>query len=378
MPNPEHAFLVSFVILMRKWRRFLIINIGVFTLAALVISLLLPKSYRAEAKILTSSGDIAALGLSGLVSDLPFKGLGLLPKSDETLRYLAILNSRTLLMRIAEKFDLQKRYETADWQKTLRALQGNCKFDVNIDESISIHVWDKEPEFAAKMANSFVEMLDSLNIALRLEKAKSDREFLQTRLEENKRDLAQAELNLRDYQEKFGVIEVKEQTKVAIQTIAELEAQILLKETELRYKSNYLSPDHLDIQNLKTEIREIKKSLNEIQYGSNGDDASGNPSFLMTGKDVPELAMNYLRAWRDVEIQNAIHKILTQQFEQAKIMEAKQTPTLQVLDWAVPPIYKDRPKRSLIVLGAFFFSAVLSIFFIFAVEKWRTLKTIQQ
>lgn len=375
MSDHENSFWVNFVMLLKKWRRFLIINVSGFTFLALIIAIMLPKWYRAEAKILTSGGEIGALGLSSLVSDLPLKGLGLLPKSDETLRYLAILNSRTLMMGIINKFDLQERYKTPNWERTLKALQQNTSFEVNVDESISIYVWDQEPEVAAQMANSFVQMLDSLNIALRIESAKSNREFLQTRLDENKRELAQTEEHLKDFQEKFGIIEVTAQAKVAIQTISELEAQILLKDTELRYKSNYLAPDHQEIENLKNEIKELKRSLYEIQVGTDGLSPTSQPSFLITGKDMPELSMQYFRALRDVEVQNIIYKILTQQFEQARILEAKQTPTLQVLDWAVPPIYKNRPKRSLIVLGAFFFSAVLSIFFILAVEKWRMIKS---
>ncbi len=374
MSNQENSHWVDFFLLLKKWQRFLIINVSAFTLLALIIALLLPKWYRAEAKILSSGSEVGALGLSSLISDLPFEGLGLLPKTDETLRYLAILNSRTLMMGIIKQFDLQTRYDKPNWEKTLKELQENTNFDVNADESISIYALDKEPEFAAKMANTFVQKLDSINIALRSEKARNDRKFMQVRLDQNKQELAQAELNLKDFQEKYGVIEVTQQARAAVQTIAELEAQILLTETELRYKSNYLAASHQDIQNLTAEIKELKRSLHEIQFGTDGASSNSEPGFLISGRDVPGLAMGYFRALRDVEVQNIIYKILTQQLEQAKIMEAKQTPTLQVLDWAIPPVYKNRPKRSLIVLGALMFSALISIFYILSVEKWRQLK----
>ena len=84
--------------------------------------------------------------------------------------------------------------------------------------------------------------------------------------------------------------------------------------------------------------------------------------------------MNYFRLLRDVEVQNLLYKLMTQQYEQARIFEAKKTPIIQVLDWAVPPIYKDRPKRAYIVLGALFFSAFISIFFAAGVERWRRIK----
>lgn len=373
MNESEKSFLIEALSLLKNWKRFLIINISAFTFIALVISLLLPKWYRAEAKILTSGSEIADLGLSSLVEDLPFQGLGLIPKSDETLRYLAMLESRTIMMKIAERFNLQKRYDTPNWEKTLRKLTQNVSFDTNVDETLSIHVWDKSPEFAAEVANAFVKMLDSLNIQFRISKARNNRDFLETRLEETKKTLAKAEQNLKTFQEEYGVIEVTEQARAAIQTISELEAQIIFKETELRFKRNYLSQYHTEINMLQTELAELKKSLRKIQHGTNGDSFDlGN--ILIPSRKLPALAMNYFRFLRDVELQNLLYKLMAQQYEQARILEAKETPTIQVLDWAVPPVYKDRPKRAYIVLGALFFSAFLSIFFAAGVEKGRRIK----
>ncbi len=373
MNESEKSFLIEALSLLSNWRRFLIINISAFTFVALVISLILPKWYRAEAKILTSSSEIADLGLSSLVGDLPFQGLGLIPKNDETLRYLAMLESRTIMMNIANRFNLQERYDTPNWEKTLRKLTENVSFDTNVDETLSIHVWDQSPEFAAEMANTFVQMLDSLNIQFRISKARDNREFLETRLEETKKTLANAEQNLKTFQEKFGIIDVTEQARSSIQTISGFEAQVIVKETELRFKRNYLSEDHAEIDMLQTELRELKKSLRKIQHGTNGDSFDlGN--ILIPSRKVPALAMNYFRLLRDVEVQNLLYKLMTQQYEQARIFEAKKTPIIQVLDWAVPPIYKDRPKRAYIVLGALFFSSFISIFFAAGVERWRRIK----
>ncbi|MFQ5823191.1 MAG: GumC family protein [bacterium] len=373
MSKSEEKSFIQFLMNILKWKRFLFIIVSLFTIAALVISLFLPKWYRAETKILGGRSELSDLGLSSFAENLPLEGLGLIPKSDKTLRYLAILNSRTVMLNIIDRFNLQIRYKKPNWEKTLIFLQKNVSFEVNPDETISIFVLDKSPEMASKIANSFVKMLDSLNIHLKVEKARNNRKFLNTRLERCKLDLSIAEQNLKNFQEEYGLIDISEQSKATINTISQLEAEILDKETELRYKRHYLSEYHLDIENLITQINELKESLQRIKYGSKNDinDVNGTNEFLIPSKEVPGLAMKYFRLLREVEVQNILYKLLTQQFEQSKILEAKETPTVQVLDWAVPPIQKYRPKRAFIVLGAFFFSSFISLCFVAGIERWR-------
>lgn len=377
MDKQEETALVNFFLKLRRRKKFLIVNTAWFTILALVISLLLPKWYRAEATILGGRSQISELGLGSFVQDLPLGGLGLLPQSDESLRYLAILNSRTVLMEIADKFDLQARYDTPNWEKTFEALTSNVDIEINPDETITVAVLDKSPTIAAQMANTFVHLLDSLNIQLKVEKARNNRIFLETRLSSCEEDLALAEQRLKEFQEKHGVFDVPEQTKAAISHISELEAQILIKETELRTKSHYISFDHPELEQLRYEIQELKRSLRQFKQGANGsnfDFEDGELELLLPTNEVPQLGMQYFRLLRDIEVQNIIYKYLVQQLEQARFLETKQTPTIQVLDRAVPPIYKDRPKRALIVLGAFFFSVIAGLTYVVVTERWEKLK----
>ncbi len=371
MAKSDNKALIEFIKLMKKWQRFLKWNIGSFTILALIISLLLPKWYKGEAKILTSGGGLGSLGLSSFVSNLPLGGLSLLPKSDESLKYLAILNSRTVFMKIINKYNLQERYDKPDWEKTFLELQDNTSFEINVDETISISAWDTSPELAADMTNEFVKLLDSLNIQLNVESAGNERKFLEERLEVCNKDLSEAEMKFKKFQEQNGVLEITEQAKAAIATISELEAMIILKETEKRFKNNYLEKGNAELKRLDIEVKEYKNSLRRLKQGEpNG----AGESFHIPTNSVPELALQYFRLFRDVEIQNTILKFITQQYEQSKAMEAKQTPTIQVLDWAVPPVYKDYPKRAFIVIGAFIFSCLLSVAGILFLERWRVIK----
>ncbi|MFQ5641821.1 MAG: Wzz/FepE/Etk N-terminal domain-containing protein, partial [bacterium] len=295
MSDSEKSFLIQLLELIRRWKRFIIINVCVFTLTALIISLLLTKIYRAEAKIMAGKSDLSQMGLSSFAVDLPFQGLGLIPQSDETLRYLAILSSRTVMMQIAEKFNLQARYEQKNWEKTLRTLQQNVLIDVNPEETISVFVSDESPEIAAEMSNAFVHALDSMNIQLRIEKARNNRIFLESRLQECKTELTAAEENLKNFQERFGVLEVSEQAIAAIQTISKLETEVLMKETELRYKLNYLSENHIEVRRLKTNLKELNTTLRQMRYGFDTDSANGTDSFIIPSKDVPNLALQYFR-----------------------------------------------------------------------------------
>ena len=68
---------------------------------------------------------------------------------------------------------------------------------------------------------------------------------------------------------------------------------------------------------------------------------------------LPGAGVEVMRLWRDVKVQETVFELLTAQLEEARIRETRDTPTVQVLDRALPPIRKSRPKRAWIVLGGF-------------------------
>lgn len=376
MKRSEHLTLLDYFVVFARQRWLIILNFVVVTILAFVISSLLPKWYRATATILTPKKDTGLMGLSGLAANLPFAGLDLLKGSDEVRTYKAILESRSVMEAVAKKFDLQSWYKARNIENTIKTLREKVTVEIMEDGPLTVSVLDKKPDRAAAMANAFVFYLDSLNTKLNIQKARNDRVFIEKRFNQNKADLAKAELELKQFQEKYGAVSLPEQTEAAIQGAAELQATIFATEVELGVKNQYLTPDHDDIVRTKNKLTELRKKLDEMKFGSVGakDGKNRNQELFIPFAEIPEIGLAYARLFREVEVQNKLFVFLIQQYEQARIMEAKNIPTVQVLDQAVPPIRKAKPKRLYIMFGAGLVSLFLSLAFILLVEHIQRLK----
>jgi uncharacterized protein involved in exopolysaccharide biosynthesis len=84
---------------------------------------------------------------------------------------------------------------------------------------------------------------------------------------------------------------------------------------------------------------------------------------------MPDIAIDYLRAFREVTIQESILEIVLPMYEQAKVEEQKSIPTVISIDQAVPPQLKYSPKRSIIILGLFLLFSFFFIPFVFIAES---------
>jgi uncharacterized protein involved in exopolysaccharide biosynthesis len=243
--------------------------------------------------------------------------------------YFAILKSRTVGEAVIREFGLLGVYDVPDssMEKALKELASNVSFEEQPDEYITLEVLDRDPDRAAAMANFYVEQLNVLSIELATQEARSNREFIQRRLEEAWADLHRAEDSLRAYQEKAGVIITPEQEET-MRGIASLYAMKARKEVERAIARRTAGEDNPVARQLALEIEELNRKL--VGY--------------------PEIGLQSLRLYRDVMIQQRIVEFLTPIFEQARIDEVKDIPVVVTLDRAVAPERKAKPQRALIVL----------------------------
>lgn len=396
MEKKELSFL-DFLSMMIKWRKHLIVNFFIVCIIAAIISLIIPVWFGASTTILPPIGDSGGLGLSSLLGDLPMGGLGMgigaLP--EETNTALAILNSRTMMEIVAKKYNLKKRYKAENMEETIRELRERYSIKVNDEGTVTLYTEVKTPFFsndteknearklAKDMANFFITELDKLNNEIRVEKAKNSRIFIEKRYFQNLEDLKIAEENLRDFQEKYGVIALPEQTEAAIITAAELKSQIMTKEVEIGVLQKSVSKTHVKLIRSKTELKELKKKYDEFVYGKqlksgNDDPQTNSDNLFLPFEQVPELGLQYARLYREVMMQQKLMEFLLPQYEDAKIQEAKETPTIQVLDPAVIPVKKSRPKRALFVIIAGMFTLIISIVWITVYERIQLLREIDR
>lgn len=369
--------LIDYFYIFVKWRKLLITNFFVVSVLAIIVSLLLPKWYESNAVIMPPKSDFQNLNISTLVSKLPFGGLGIPMGSDEVQAFMAILKSRTIKEIVINKFNLIEVYEKKDIERALKALEDNMDVTLGDEGQILLSVLDRDPKRAASMATTFLSALDSIYTQLNIQKARNDRIFIEKRFTQNKEDLKTAEENLKAFQEKYGVIDIPEQTKAAIASAAEIQTLIYMTEVELGIKQEHLASSHIAILQDKLKLNKLKKKLTELKTGnsnSNGRLVQDDDLFIPFDM-VPDVGLEYIRLYREVEVQNTIFEFLIQLYEQAKIEEAKDVPAIQVIDYPAVPIYKAKPKRAVIVIVAGLFSLIISSIFVFTRESLRNIVT---
>ena len=367
-----HSSFLSFLHLLVKSRKFIIASTFIVSVIMALFSLILPKSFEATSTILPPTKDQSG-SLSSLMGGLPLGFGGLFDGSSESSRLLAILASRTVMQNVANKFDLMSRYEKPNMEETIRTLRDNTFSEIQEDGSILVKSWahtkyfsnpaeeDEARNLSSDMTNFRVEELDRVNKQLKSKQAHLHRLFLEKRYEQNKADLYDSEDSFRVFQEKYGTIALDIQTEAAIAAAADLEVEIFANEVNLGVLSGYLEPENPEIQSVEAKLIELRRKLKELMIGKSLADSTTSYEFSIfpTFSEVPELGVTFTRLTREVLIQSTLLEFLTTEYEQAKIQEARDTPTLQTLDYAVPPVKRSSPRRALFVISF----AIIWIFF---------------
>jgi uncharacterized protein involved in exopolysaccharide biosynthesis len=171
---------------------------------------------------------------------------------------------------------------------------------------------------------------------------------------------------MKSFQLKYGVIAMPEQTEASIKAAAEISGKLAAKEIQLNVLRRTLSESHAAVREAEIEIQEIRKKLTDMNSGAS--DVPGEMKVLVPFKQTPQLAIDYVRLYREIEIQYKILQFVTPLFEQAKVEEQRSTPSVVVLDYASVPERKAKPKLSLYLLMAFVLSTIGSILLVFLAE----------
>ncbi len=368
------VFLDFFAIIV-KWRKFLVRFILFTTLVTTIVAFLLPKWYKSTASVFPA--EQASLfsgfeGVSSLVKTLSggSKKLGGLSGPSEADRYVAILKSDRVIGGMIKKFNLIEIYDFTSSsypnEKTAKELIDNTVVELQDEGNLTVSVYDKDPKKAAEMANQYIELLNETNSELMVQNAKGNREFVEQRYQKNLVDLRNAEETMKNFQMKYGVIAVPEQAEASIRGGAELYGKLAAKEIELDVLKRTASESHPSVTATENEVQEIRKKIREVNSGSFN--AGDNMRLLVPLKQAPELAAQYMRLYRDLQIQNKILEFITPLFEQAKVEENRSTPSVVVLDHAGVPEHKAKPKVSLFAFLALVISTILSLFVVFCAE----------
>lgn len=343
---------------------------------SLIISFLLPVYYAARTSLMPpQQGDNLGMavaanidgGLGGLAS-------GLLDGESPADLWFGILKSRNVKSAIIERFKLAEVYDKDTLEETFKALDSHVSVEKSDEDIITVTVEDRVPERAAAMANAFAEELDRINKNMTMTSGQRMRAFVEKRLNESKDELMRLEDELRIFQERNKALKLDDQSKAMIDAMGTIKGQLMAKEVELNTMLSYASDSHPMVGILRTEVKELRDKLSEL--GAGNASRVGGDIFIPTDR-IPGLAFQYARLLRDFKVQEQLFELLTQQYEMARINEAKDSPTVQVLDSANPPDKKIRPRKSVIIIATTAFAFFLSVFVAFFREYQLKMKAIK-
>jgi uncharacterized protein involved in exopolysaccharide biosynthesis len=304
------------------------------TLLTLGITLMLPDWFRATAVILPpEESDLAANMSLAQRALTKFPSFGILSDYFTPADiFKAILSSRTVEEEVIRAHDLQNVYHQPSLEKTIKILRSNTKVKLNPDGTIAISVEDRDRHRAAAMANTFLEALDRYNVEKRNTQAHRTRLFLEGRVRDTDSTLRASEEMLRNYEESHHTVTppTASSSSADVRGSADLMARKIYLEVHLGVLRSYLREDNEEVVQTRVELEQLKDKI-------------GN---------LPALETELARLMRDAKIQEQLYLLLTSELEQARIRETMDTPTVQVLDPAMPPERHSKPRRLALSLAA--------------------------
>jgi tyrosine-protein kinase Etk/Wzc len=313
----------------------------VITLVGLAVSLLTTPIYTARTSLLPPQQSVgASSAISASLGALA--GLGGLSKTPEEM-YVKFIKSESVERAIDDRFKLQSRYELKNSDDLRKKLDANVRATVDRKSTlINLDVDDEDPQFAAELANAYVEELRTLLSRIAVTEAQQRRVFFERQMGEAKDALVKAEFSVKKSQDSGGLVSVDAQTQALISAAAQLRGQIVVKEVQLQALRQSSGPENPEMLRVMAELQSLRNQLSKLEGGTEARPGSA--------KDAAEGLQN-VRLFRELKYQEAVYTAMLQQFQLAKVDEAKDAPLIQQIDVAKPPHRKSKPSRALIVIG---------------------------
>jgi uncharacterized protein involved in exopolysaccharide biosynthesis len=366
--------------LLWEGRRLLLRALVLGALFSLVIVLLIPVRYEATAQLMPPDGQasngaamLAALaGRSGSLGGVAGDLLGI--KNSGAL-FVGILSSRTVEDRLVEQFELRRIYRASKMEDARRALAAHTVIAEDRKSGIiSITVTDHDPRRSAAMAQAYVNELNLLVEQVSTSAARRERIFLEERLQSVKHDLDAAAQKFSEFASKNTAIDIPAQSKAMVEAAAALQGQLIAAESELRGLEAMYTEQNVRVRALRARVGELRTQLGKLGGDSSpivAPVAKSDSSLYPAIRQLPLLGVTYADLFRQTKIQETVYELLTQQYELAKVEEAKEVPSVKVLDAAVVPTKKSFPPRLLYTAAGTTFALLAMCAWLFAKQKWQ-------
>lgn len=331
MPPSVHRFVAAAL----ERKRPIVAFVLAVAVVAAVVSLMLPSWYRAQATVLPPAEGNDAYGvMAGLIQSAALNRVGMTTTSTASDIYAEILKSRTLREDLVQVFHLDQFYRRKGMERTLQELARHTSVKIGNTGLIAVQVEDRDPRRAADMANRLVDELDRFNRETLNTRAKRTREFLETRVADVEKRMRAADSALAAYEREHGVVA----DGASVGGMAGLIAQKLNLQVRREYVSSFTATGGSAVRAIDAELGAYDRELARL------------PGLKNVGS---RLAL-------DAEIQRRVFTLLTSQYEDVRVQEMRDTPTITVLDRARSPELRSRPRRTMMVATATALALLLS------------------
>ncbi|HKV94794.1 MAG TPA: lipopolysaccharide biosynthesis protein [Candidatus Angelobacter sp.] len=305
-----------------------------------------------------SSSGLAALipaltkspGLAGLAGDLTGA------KTSGAV-FTKVLGSRTVLDDLIKRFDLQKHYGLKYWEDTRQKL--GSRTDIVEDKKsgvIAITVHDRDPGLAMDLANAYVDELSLVTAKVSTSAAKQERIFIEQRLSEETKNLQNAEQQFSQFASANMALDVPEQMKATVEAAGRLQGEVIAARAQLDALKQTYTDENIRVKSAQAHVDELERALVRINSGQQTQGVKDASNPYPSVKSLPLLGVKWTDLYRNTKIRETVVELLTQQYEMARIQEAKEATTVKVLDSASTPEHK-RPSWLLLTLaGTAFFT----------------------
>jgi len=320
-------------------------------------------------------------------SDLGTMGSELLGMRTTSDLFVGVLRSRSVEDDLINKFDLRKVY----WDRHIQAARKDLRRRMNIENErksgiVTIEVSDKDPRRAAAMARESVEQLNQIVVTLNTSAAHKERVFLEDHLQQVQQDLESAEKDFSQYASKNTVLDVKEQGKALLGAAAELEGQLIAAQTQLEGLRQIYTDSNVRVRSIQARIGEYRRQLQKLTGSAQPDSASSNSASSNSQNDaagdqiedlyppvrrLPGLGVTWADLYRRTKVEEVVFETLTKQYEMAKVEEARETPSIKVLDVADVPEERSFPPRLIVICIGTAAISILGIVWLLTYARWQ-------
>lgn len=335
-----------------------------------LIALLVPSRYESVAELMppdqNSSGQMAAAVDRVQSLGLPADLLG--AKTPSAL-FVNIMTSQTVENAVIKRFDLRRVYQARYLETARQTLEENT--DVSEDRKsgvITIRVRDRDRLRAQNMCETYVSELNRLAIQLSTSSARREREFLEQRLAIVKKEVDQSAAALGQFSSTNTTVDIPEQAKAMVESAATLQGNLIAAEAELKGLKQIYGDQNVRVLSPQSRVAELRRNLHLLAGDSSS--ASSSPEMVYPSiRKLPLLGVTYVDLLRQAKLSGAIFEALTKQYELAQVQEAKEIPSVRLLDSPSYPENHVSPQRAMITA----FGGLLGLIFGVACVLWKKL-----